>query len=191
MNITAYSQKAAVFALLGRVFIAELDRQSLEALQEPSIISILEKLEGGVNSYLENTQWDHQQIESLASEYCHLFILPKKPALSLRASHWMTSAESNHLAQLEIIIDGLDVDASVINPYFTHLPNDHLGVLLYFISAVFSSENEEIQKQGASLVELSLLPWIFRFNQNLLKSTANPLYLASGRLLLELLALEE
>ena len=191
MSVTVYSQKATIFALLGRIFITELDRQSLEALQDQQIASIFEKLQAGFTNYLENTEWDEGQIEQLASDYCHLFILPQKSGLSLRASQWLTSEESNHLAQLETIISDLDFDASVNNPALKNLPGDHLGVLLYLMSSVYASDDEEIQKLGEPLAKLSLLPWVFRFNQKLLESTTNPLYLASGKLLLELLNYEE
>ena len=189
MSETSCSQKTVIFALLGRIFISELDRESLEALQEQQILSVFEKLQTGCENYLMNTQWDDKQIELLASEYCHLFILPKKSGLSLRASHWLTNDESSHLAQLETIIS--DLDTSVINSDAANLPGDHLGVLLYFLSAVYSSDDKEIQKLGASLTKLSLLPWITRFNEKLSESSTNPLYLASGKLLLQILDYEE
>ncbi len=191
MSETSGAQKAVIFALLGRIFIAELDRKSLQALQDQQISSVFEKLQTGCKNYLMNTQWDDQQIELLASEYCHLFILPKKSGLSLRASHWMTKDESSHLAQLETIISELDLDTSIVNSDTTNLPGDHLGVLLYFLSAVYSSDDKEIQQLGASLTKLSLLPWIARFNEKLSQSSSNPLYLASGKLLLQVLDYEE
>ena len=190
MSSTTYSQKAAIYALLGRIFISELDQQSLAALQEQQISSIFEKLQSGSQKYLQDTKWDNNQIEQLASDYCHLFILPQKLGLSLRASHWMTSEESANLTQLETIIKGLDLDSSVVDERFAKLPGDHLGVLLYFVSSVYYSDDKEIQKLGTSLIQLSLLPWILRFNEKLLASTTNPLYLASGKLLLELLEFE-
>ncbi len=190
MSELDYSQKAVIFALLGRIFIAELDRESLQALQEQQISSVLEKLQTGCKSYLMNTQWNEQQIELLASEYCHLFILPKKSGLSLKASHWLTNDEASHLAQLETIISNLDT--SLINNYDAgNLPGDHLGVLLYFLSAVYSSDDKEIQKQGDPLATISLLPWIVRFNEKLSQSSSNPLYLASGKLLLQILDYKE
>lgn len=191
MSETLSSEKAVIFALLGRIFIAELDRLSLEALQEQQLSSVFEKLQTGYTDYLMNTQWDDKQIELLASDYCHLFILPQKSGLSLRASHWMTKKESSHLAQLETIISGLDLDASVINPDLAKLPGDHLGVLLYFLSAIYSSDDKEIQKLGEPLTKLSLLPWIARFNEKLSESCSNPLYLAGGKLLLQMLDYEE
>lgn len=190
MMSTEYSQKAAMYALLGRIFISELDRHSLAALQEQQISSIFEKLESGSQTYLQDTVWNNDQIEQLASDYCHLFILPQKTGLSLRASHWMTGEESANLTQLETIIKGIDLDSSVVNESLAKLPGDHLGVLLYFISAVYQSDNKEIQKLGTSLIRVALLPWILRFNEKLLASTSNPLYLASGKLLLELLDFE-
>jgi len=191
MTTTEYSQKAAIYALLGRIFISELDRQSLEALQEHEISSIFEKLQEGSQNYLQNTLWSKDEIEQLASDYCHLFILPQKSSLSLRASHWMTKDESANLAQLEAIIGCLDFDKSLVNADIAALPRDHLGVLLYFVSSVYRSDNSEIQKLGTQLIQLSLLPWILRFNDKLLVSTTNPLYLASGKLILELIDFEE
>lgn len=191
MTTTEYSQKAAIYALLGRIFISELDRQSLEALQEQEISSIFEKLQEGSQSYLQNTLWNKDEIEQLASDYCHLFILPQKSSLSLRASHWLTKDESANLAQLETIIGSLDFDKSLVNADIAALPGDHLGVLLYFVSSVYRSDNSEIQKLGTQLIQLSLLPWILRFNEKLLVSTTNPLYLAGGKLILELIDFEE
>lgn len=191
MNTTTYSQKAAVYALLGRIFISELDQKNLEALQEQQITSIFEKIQNGSQGYLQNTKWDRENIEQLASEYCHLFILPQKSGLSLRASHWMTKDESAKLNELEAIISGLDLDDLVLDAGFDKLPGDHLGVLLYFVSSVYRSDDHKIQQLGTSLIQISLLPWILRFNNKLLISTDNPLYLASGKLLLELLDYEE
>lgn len=191
MEKTAYPQKAAIYALLGRIFISELDRKSLKALQEEQISSIFEKLQQGSKHYLQNTQWDNAQIEQLASDYCHLFILPQKEGLSLQASHWMTGEDSAKLDQLQVIINGLDLNNSAITAGFDKLPRDHLGVLLYFVSAIYHSGDHKIQALGTSLIQLSLLPWILRFHNKLLVSTNNPLYLASGKLLLELLSFED
>lgn len=187
---TTYSQQAAIYALLGRIFISELDRHSLEALQEQQILTIFEKLHSGTQKYLQETIWDKDQIEQLASDYCHLFILPQKSGMSLRASHWMTSEESAKLTQLETIIKGLELDSSMIDESLAKLPGDHLGILLYFVSSVYQSDDIEIQKLGTSLIQISLLPWILRFNDKLLSSSTNPLYLASGKLLLEVLDFE-
>lgn len=190
MSSGSNPQKAAIYALLGRIFISELDRQSLQALKQQGISSVFEKLQKGFQDYLDNTKWDEQQIEQLASDYCHLFILPQKTGLSLRASHWLTREESNSLAQLESIISALDIDESARHAGYSNIPKDHLGVLLYFISSIYASEDVEIQKSGWSIVQLALLPWIFRFNDKLIHTTQNPIYLASGKLLLELLDFE-
>jgi len=187
MSANTYPEKAAIYALLGRIFVSELDRQSLEALKDQSISSVFEKIQGGFQDYLENTRWDEVQVEQLASEYCHLFILPQKSSLSLRASHWMKGEEANNIKQLETIISGLDLDDSLLSAGFANMPDDHLGVLLYFMSSIYASEDAEIQKLGASIAQLTLLPWIFKFNEKLSATTTNPVYLASGKLLLELL----
>ena len=70
------------------------------------------------------------------------------------------------------------------------MPHDHVGVLLYFISSVYASEDVRIQKLAGSIVQRALFPWIFRFIEQLLVSTKNPIYLSSGKLLQELLEFE-
>ncbi len=82
-----FQQQATIYALLSRIFISELDLQSLAVLQEPDVLTVFEKLHDGFRDYIENNSWDDRNLEDLASDYCHLFILPQKSSLSLQASH--------------------------------------------------------------------------------------------------------
>lgn len=186
----SHSQIAAIYALLGRIFISEMDRQSLDALRDREVSSVFEKLQSGFQDYLNNSDWDDERLEQLASDYCHLFILPGKSALPLRASHWMAGEEANTIEQLELLISGFKFDGLATDPAYANLPHDHLGVLLYFLSSVYASEDSEIQRLGPSIAGLALQPWIFRFGERLIAGSSNPLYVASGRLLLELQGLE-
>ena len=190
MNSEAYAEKAAIYALLGRIFVSELDAPTLESLKEKGISSVFEKLHSGFQSHLENTNWDEAQLEQLASDYCHLFILPKKSSLSLSARHWLKAVGVSNLDALEGIINELEFNDGARRAGLENLPNDHLGILLYFISAIYASDDEEIQKLGPPLVQRTLLPWIARFNDKLSSATSNIIYLASGKLLLELLEFE-
>jgi len=110
--------------------------------------------------------------------------------VSLRASHWMTDEEAANLPRLEAIIASRERDPSVLQAGFTGLPNDHLGVLLYFIGAVYASDQEEVRKLGAAVARLAFFPWILDFRDKLLASSQNPLYRAACKLLVELLESE-
>ncbi len=182
-----FQQQAAIYALLGRVFIGELDQQCLVVLQEPDILTVLEKLHVGFRDYMENTPWDEEHLERLASDYCHLFVLPKKSSLSLQAGHWVSSEDSCDIVQLEALINSLEIDLSALSIPVNHIPNDHLGILLYFMGAVYASDDPEVQKLGPQLAKLAFYPWILRFVDELSTATKHPIYLASSKLLLELL----
>ncbi len=182
-----FEQQAAIYGLLGRVFIAELDHQCLVVLQEPDILTVFEKLHAGFRDYVENTPWDEERLERLASDYCHLFVLPQKSSLSLQASHWVAGEESSDIAQIEALIDSLEVDLSALSTHVNNIPNDHLGILLYFMGAIYTSDDPDVQRLGPQLAKLAFYPWIFRFADKLSTATNNPIYLASSKLLLELL----
>jgi len=193
MSKESNEEKAAIYALLGRIFITELDLpalQALQALQQAEISSVFEKLQTGFQDYLNKTDWNEQQIEQLAADYCQLFILPQKSGLSLRASHWMSSDAENDLSRLEAVINELDFDSKSCLAGVDNLPSDHLGILLYFISSIYASKRSEIRKLAKSIIQLVLLPWIFQFTGNLQSHCKNPLYLASAKLLQELMDFE-
>ncbi len=183
-----FQQQATIYALLSRIFFRELDLQSLAILQEPDVLTVFEKLHNGFRDYIENTSWDDKQLENLASDYCHLFILPQKSSLSLQASHWVSNEESGGIAQIEALINRSGVDLSGMSQQpLDHVPNDHLGVLLAFMGAVYASDSPELRKLGPQLGSQLLSPWIKRFDHKLSTVTSNPIYLASSRLLVELL----
>lgn len=182
-----FQQQATIYALLSRIFISELDLQSITVLQEPDVLAVFEKLHGGFRDYIKNTAWDDKQLEGLASDYCHLFILPSRSSLSLQAGHWVSKEESGGIVQIEALISRLHVDLSALNQPSEKVPNDHLGVLLAFMSAIYASDSPGLQKLGPQLADQVFGPWIRRFDDKLSTVTSNPIYLASSRLLLELL----
>jgi len=183
-------EKSAIYALLGRIFISELDRQGLHALKDRAISSVLEKLETGFQEYMDSSEWDSERVEELAAEYCQLFIVPGRSALSLRAGQWMGGEDGHAIERLEVIIRGLEFDGSAGVPGYKKVPDDHLGILLYFLSSVYASSEVNIRRLGPSIAGVVLHPWIFRFGEGLLVRTRSPLYAASGKLLLELQYLE-
>lgn len=184
-----HAQIAAIYALLGRIFVHEMDRQGLRDLRRAEVASVFEKLNPGFTDYLD-TLTGNEQLELLAADYCDLFILPTKSGGSLRASHWMTEKEAANLPRLEALIASRERDSSAIQAGFNDLPNDHLGVLLYFVGSVYASDQEDVRKLGAAIARLAFFPWIFDFHDKLLASSQNPLYSAACKLLVELLESE-
>ena len=182
-----FQKQATIYALLSRIFIGELDRQSLAVLREPDVLTVFEKLHDGFRDYIENNSWDDRNLEDLASDYCHLFILPQKSSLSLQASHWVSNDEYGRIAQIEAVINRLDVDVPALSQPFDNVPNDHLGVLLAFMSAIYASDSPDLQKLGPQLAHQVFGPWVSRFDHKLSTVTSNPIYIASSKLLLELL----
>ena len=177
------AQQGAIFSLLGRVFISELDMNTIHTLQDPNICQVMDKLQPGFSKYINETQWDDASINQLASDYCHLFILPQKTGLSLQANHWLLNDETFDIAKLESVIENLNIDLSSLNIGEVNLPKDHLSLLLYFISAVLGSPDNNIQALGHQIANLVLIPWALRFIDKLSAAETNPLYLASADLL--------
>jgi TorA maturation chaperone TorD len=186
MNLSqTLTQQGTVFTLLGRVFIHELDKTTIQTLQEPKICEVMDQFHSGFSDYIQQTDWNDENINQLASDYCHLFILPQKTGLSLQASHWLLSDETLDMAKLESIIESLNIDLSSLHISDVNLPKDHLGLLLYFVSALFCSNDPKVQALANQVANVVLIPWTLRFVEKLSTATNNPVYLACGQLLLE------
>ncbi len=177
---------ARLYGVLARIFISELDATAVRALCHPDIASVLETLHPGYEAYMQAGEWDEARLEALASDYCHLFILPQETGLSLLASHWMRNKDSpcSHWSE------GLERYKNTVTdiPDSIHrLPNDHLGVVLAFVGALYASEDIELQKLAPVASAELLGPWIPKFVEKLGAMEANPIYSASGKLLLNVL----
>jgi TorA maturation chaperone TorD len=181
------TEKASITALLGRCFISEVDRKTLDLILNESILEVLEKLSPGFTGYMNESIWDNSRLEQLASEYCHLFILPGKEHVSLRMSHWVkdntfdTTVLENTISEMGFDFESLKVSKT---------PSDHLGVLLYFMSGVYSSEDEEVSNLSSDL-EKQLFFWITAFEAKLNKFSKSPFYPTCTKLLLETLSTDE
>ena len=177
---------ASLFILAGRIFINEVDKDFIEVLKAPDMLEILNKLQPGFSGYINNTTWDATQLELLAADYCQLFILPNKQSLSLHASHWQTE-EAIDISQLEQLMNQYLLPEAILSiGVTTKLPTDHLGILLYFIAALYSSNEPDTQLLGQQATKYFLQPWAPSFVENSTQITNNLLYLVGGKLLLTL-----
>lgn len=177
------SEQSPILALLARCFISEMDRECLDVMMSDQVLSVLEKISPGISAYMNESEWDNTRLEQLASDYCHVFILPGKKHVSLQMGHWIDKSAFD-ITNLEKLISDMGFDFDSLKVSKT--PNDHLGVLLYFMSSVCSSESEEVSSMYNDL-ERQLFFWIPPFLRKLSLSTESPFYLACGELLKETL----
>jgi TorA maturation chaperone TorD len=178
------SEKASIAALLGRCFISEMDRETIDLMLNESILEALEKISPGFTGYMNESSWNDLRLEQLASEYCHLFILPGKKHISLRMSHWVKD-NAFDTTVLENIISEMDFDFESLK--ISKTPTDHLGVLLYFMGGVYSSEDKEVSCLASDL-EKQLFFWITAFESKLTNLSKSPFYPTCARLLIEILS---
>lgn len=186
-NVSEETIYVSLFTLAGRIFINEVDSDFIDLLKTPDMMNVLEKLQPGFQDYLLNNEWHSTDLELLAADYCELFILPDKNSLSLQASHWLNEElfDTDKLEQL--INEYLQPEAIPSIGVNTKLPNDHLGLLLYFIAALYNSKDPDVRQCGRQTTDYFLKPWIAVFVDKLSNKTKNPIYLAGGQLLLTLL----
>ena len=136
LNFEDYSQLAGVYALLGRLWLEEVDLELLGALAEDDLKMAIEKLGGNVPGEInENT------VEELAVDYCQLLIGPGEHVSPVQ-SVWQ-----NQKLQ--------DEPASSMRKYFECLPGfepdlnipDHLGVQLQFMGELFQRAADEEDRE--------------------------------------------
>lgn len=180
---TITAQRSQLFSLLGRIFVSELDEEMIKLLQHKDIVDVFEKLYEGYEEYICQ-EWKNSTLEDLAADYCHLFILPDKHSLSLKASHW--SADSRTSEKIENLV-GRYRHNTLHSNTLSSLPNDHLGILLNFIAHLLDSNNISAEKEADTFIQLALQPWVKDFTQKLNERSNNPLYCASSQLLLKII----
>lgn len=174
-----------MYAFLGRVFISELDTNAVAALTDPGIALEMERYCPGFLDYINAAPWDEDRIESLAVEYCRLFVLPQKSGLSPQASHWVRQ-QSIDFSQLELIIQKYQRASTDTVGLEHRVPYDHLGLILDFIGSLYASTDQDTRKLAPQVVKLYLSPWITEFVAKLSAAQPSPVYVAAGNVLEDL-----
>ena len=127
-----FSQLAGVYALLGRLWLEELDAELLTALAEDDLKEAFENLGGTIPDDINEAT-----VETLAVDYCQLLIGPGEHVSPVQ-SVWLNQKLQD------------EPSSSMVN-YFTCLPGfepsvnipDHIGVQLQFMGELFQRAADE------------------------------------------------
>lgn len=118
-----------ISGLLGRLWLHEVDKATLDAMNDPSFRGCYQSLGGVVP---ENV--DDQTIEDLAVAYCELLIGPKghvSPVQSVWVDDQLQSDTSASMNRFFELLPGYQAQSNL---------SDHIGVQLDFASALLQSD---------------------------------------------------
>lgn len=119
--------KASLAALVAHLLLYEVDAPMLENLCQDDVVEVLDKLDPGCREYLAGRDWVADDFDTLAAEYCRLFVLPG--GLPPYASAWLDGGYPVNgprvAARIKEMMRALGVEEVAGN-----VPRDHLGFLL-------------------------------------------------------------
>ncbi len=121
-----YLQLSAIYGLLGRLWIREVDSSMLAALIEPNLRSAFEKLGGQVPEEVSS-----EVIDQLAEDYCQLLVGPQGHAPPVQSIWADARYQSRCAADVQRYYE--------LIPGFVPAGNipDHFGNQLQFMAEVF------------------------------------------------------
>jgi len=182
--------RAVVLELCARLFLAELDPEARNALLTPEILDSLELLEPGVAAYLSG-DWSEVDWEDAAAEYCSLFLMGG--ATAPVASAWIGDEPALAGAATGALVTGWSeqLGLKLAQGLWGQLPQDHLTVLVGLLAHALSLPGPLGEALAGDIIGRGLSPWVGSFSEAVLKKTANPLYRALVRLLLQCIGSQE
>ena len=122
---------ATVFQLIGRLWLREVDSQTLVAMGTKNFRDAYQELGGFVP-----TDTSEARIEKLAIEYCGILIGPKgqlSPVQSVWASSQFQSTTCSSMKKFFDLLPGYTPDSNLA---------DHIGVQLDFLSHLIQQQDE-------------------------------------------------
>ena len=158
----------AVYELLSRVLVREVDDELIGLLAQDRACTVLEKAAPGFGDYVAG--FDDDAKEAADEEYCALFVLPG--GVAPRAAAWMdgeletVGARISQLSQHTLHALGRDIAPGP----WGKVPLDHVSLLLHLAAA------------GGAADEL-IAPWAPSFGRALAARAKSPLYKATGEVL--------
>jgi TorA maturation chaperone TorD len=165
--LSAPDPEAALYALLGRLFAAEIDAEFLAVLKgTPELLAVFETIAPGCLDI---------DLEEAATEYCRLFVLPRGvPAV---ASAWLPGSDPNRAAPIVGLVYNLKSTLELSLP--AELPPDHAGVLLPLMAWLLDKQPEA----AADFQIVALNPWLEAFANALAEKAQLPVYRAIAKIL--------
>lgn len=182
----APAQYQALYGLIGRCLLLELDADVLGVLRAPDIAPVLGKLDAEFQPYV-NRAWTQAEYDDAAAEYCALFVLPK--GVTLTASYWIpgSTEEIGHQLVAGVLKVLENFELSVESLAIGNVPKDNIGLLLMLAAQIYGMDEMRSTRFGDEFVEQFVLPWGHGFCDGLLARTHNPVYRAIAHLLAQLL----
>ncbi len=125
-DTTDQENRGAVYALLARLWIRELDGETIDALKSNDANSVLADL---------GLEFDHLNSDELAVDFCRLFIGPRGAVLPIQSVH------------MGGLLNGAAVDSMRDHLQYVQVPHhenqilDHLGFQLQVMSAILQASN--------------------------------------------------
>ena len=161
--------EAAVAQLAASLLAHEIDASVLASLQQPETALILNKIEPLVAPFLDK-EWDEQDFEDAAVEYCRLFIL--NPVAPDRAAAY---DEKNSLEVAGRIQFMLDSGFLELPKRFKILAPDHVALLLLVYGTLEGDDSIQFKNDN--------LAWLQDFSGRLENECQHPLYLLAAKIL--------
>jgi len=179
-------ERAPFYALVSRLLLEEVHRETFERLREEPVRSLLIAADSGCEGWLDQ-DWDESRELRLREEYARLFLMSS--GVPPFVSAWLEGDREKLGAELHAFVTGclraLAREPRVVEPW-GRLPLDHLGLLLELVNLAVE-EDTEMTLEIAQKMEKELLgDWVVVFSRTLVQKAQEPLYVALGRLLEDL-----
>lgn len=161
--------EAAVAQLAASLLAHEIDASLIASLQQPETALILQKIEPRVAPLLDK-EWNSQDFEDAAVEYCRLFILD--PVAPARAAAYNEKKSLEVAGRIQFMLDSGFLELPV---RFKTLAPDHVALLLLVYSTLQGDDSIQFKSDN--------LAWLPDFSGRLETECQHPLYLLVAQIL--------
>jgi len=149
-EMNSMTQAKPLFSFLKRIFLEEMDKEMLLAMQQIAVDSNGDDLDRGFNLLIQdvvaNTDRLDDYVEELTVEFSRLFIGPKQaPAIPFASFYLSENSTVMSEITLEVRKQYLEAGLAVQNLYQT--PEDHIGFELEFMEYLLT-RLLELQEAG-------------------------------------------
>ena len=178
-----YRQLSAVYDLLGRLWLEELDLDLLTALASEELKPAIEHLGGSVPDSI-----DEDTVEELAVDYCQLLIGPQghvSPLQSVWQNRTLQSESAVSMRKFFEYLPGFDVEEQM---------DDHIGIQLQYMGELFeraaNAEDRDLVEQFAEDFFEKHLKWASPFFAAVAEKAETEFYAGLANLTANFLNLE-
>lgn len=172
-------QLSVVLELLGRLWLREVDLETLRQLNQPGVRAAFEVLGGSVP-----TEIGPESVEQLAVDYCQLLIGPQdqlSPVQSIWESQQFQGAAAASMNRYFQMLEGYEPPSRIV---------DHLGVQLDFAGRLtLAVENESSGQRIAVQYAKDHLQWCNLLLERMMERAETDFYRGLARITQQVFAL--